>query len=221
MSREIDSGALRLINRILGIKGVGSAQTELIDGDVSQVIDIVPVVRRSKTLAGSTGWFYACMRNAHGAGASDLETRVNPYTTVAGRIPPWPPRPFPVGLDIWILGACLEGIAGTVGNMTDAILLINPGGGAQAWGEDDGGTNIIDGDILIPLARWDDLASVGGTDVGITEDGRVFAYIGQRLRPFDSVLSFRSTASNAVTVQCNLLLGLFPVGLGQDVTVSG
>jgi hypothetical protein len=68
----------------------------------------------------------------------------------------------------------------------------------------------------LPIAFFDNIQA-GSFDAAQLEDGGIYYPIKIRVRR-GSVIQFRSNATNAVVVQMNWLCGLFPIGLGQDVT---
>ena len=68
--KRIDSDALGILTKALGLTGAGSQLTELADGVVDQALDVVPIVRRGRVIGASEGLFTAIMRNVH----TDAET---------------------------------------------------------------------------------------------------------------------------------------------------
>lgn len=222
MPREIDSSALLLANRILGLAGGQSPSgiTELDDGWVNQVLNINDIVRRSRTQIGTGGWFHALLENVHGAGASTLTSTIDPYNVSVGLAnPPYPPDiPNPGDFDAWILGASLEMTAGTATNFTDGMLAVVSPASNLAYSIDDQGapsTRIAAGQEM-QLGRWDVLELIAGNTVGLTEQGSPWIGSNLRMRPGCSI-QLRSGASNAVTVNAIVLVGLLPAGLGQDI----
>ena len=53
--KKIDSQALDVLQKALGLSGPGSPITELTDGVVDQVLEVGGVIRRSRTQAGTEG----------------------------------------------------------------------------------------------------------------------------------------------------------------------
>lgn len=211
MTKIVDSDALAFVTRALGLTGAGAATTELIDGTVDQVLDIVPLVRRGRTFASTQGIFTGILQNVH-TDAESLLTSVDPYEFGAtGLVAPWP-SPVPPQFDIWLLGAVVrrESGSGTFTGILETHIAV------QGWGIDDSGVAVVS-TLGFPIVRWD--AVVTETIVfGVTAGGELpYAPIGMRLpRSGESTLAFRSTSSLTSTYSCQVVLGLFPVSLGQD-----
>ena len=212
--KTVDSDALGTITAALGITGRGSQITEFLDGQLDQTFDVATAIRRGRTLSPSGGLFTAIMRNVHPSGASTITTVVDPFVFGAPRAPY--PTPLPTRLfDLWLINATVERVSGT-GTLVSVLSVLNDGA-HLGWGIDNGG-NPITGDTFFPVAFWDSVATVGTRVFGITEAGHSVVYPGLRLRP-GTDLVFISTSSATETDQCLLTLGLFPIGLGQDLLV--
>jgi len=216
MSKEVDSGALLLINRTLGIAGRGSAQTDLDDGNLTQVIDVNPIVRRSKTLASFEGVYTGLLRNVH-AVAGQLTSTIDPYALAVGAGAGFPDVvPAQSALDIWLIGACVFRLAGA--GTLDGATLETPHTAAQkAFGIDDSGV-AVDASGSISLGHWDAILGTVNTDPATTPQGNTWVPIGLRLARASTGLRFISDVAGAsATIQCNMLIGVFPSGLGQDI----
>ena len=187
--------------------------TEFSDGLLEQVLDIAPLVRRGRTQAATQGIYGAYMRNVHG-GATTLQTNVNPFSIAAAAVvAPWP-NPMPRGFDIWLISASLEQVSGS--GTVDARLGIS--GLSQGWGIDDSG-NFISGSDFGPIAAWNNLRTMGSVVLGtLVGNDEVRQEINLRLQR-NLNLYFSSTASALATYDCQMIFGVFPVGLGQDVKV--
>lgn len=219
MVKRVDSDALGVLNRALGLTGAGSPITELQDGVVDQVLSVGDIVRRGRTLAGNEGIFYGRMLNEH-AGAGTLTTTVNVYnlaTTSTPEVAPYP-VPMPKQFDVWILAAILRLTAGAAS--TTAVLNARLPAVAQGWGVDDGGGDQF-GIATIPLAFWDTIVGPSGFSFGVGRDEVMYQKIGLRLPRSldDAALQFVSTSVGIQTYLCDVILGVFPVALGQDVLV--
>lgn len=214
MTKLIDSDALGLLDKALGLAGSGSRVTELTDGVVDQVLDVAPIVRRSRTQAGTQGLYTAILQNVHVA-ASERLSNVLPYQPgeAISRAPY--PDPMPAQFDIWILNATLRRISGT-GTIT-ATLIVQYPATQQAWGVDNLGAAVV-GAGLQPIAFWDSLRSPGSARIFVNAaTGHSNRRIGLRLpRSQGTQVNLRSTSSDVITVRCDLLLGVFPISLGQD-----
>ena len=208
----IDSDALEIMNKALGITGRGAQETELTDGVVDQAIDVVPIVRRGRTLAGSEGIFTATIRNSH-TGAATVTSPIEPYAVpTVGIIPPYP-DPVPVQFDIWLLQASIRQVSGA-GTLVATLSIRYPG--QQGWG-------IRAGTVFVGVAQphrlafWDALIS-DGTNFGILAGSQQpSAFPRTRIpRGGATELIFASVSSETAAFDCQMTLGLFPVALGQD-----
>ena len=223
--KQLDSNALGLVDRALGLAGPGSQQTELEDGLVAQTLDVTNLVARSRSPI-QHGQKWAIIQNVHST-TSDALTAVDPYFIPGGAAPlvapygvqwNWP-DPVPLGFDIWYLGCVTQVVTGT--GFTEGYFgMVGGQVPAGAFGYTHSGIGITASTIRYPLQSWSGEALVGGILFGtaIASSQQVFA-TGQRgVRiPRGTTLEFRSRSSAAITVQAMPLLGLFPQALGQDV----
>jgi len=214
--KQVDSQALDIVNRALGLFGAGAPLTEFMDGAVEQSLDIGPLVRRGRTVAKSTGIFFGLMRNIHGAADSQTST-FQPYLGGTGAIDPWP-SPMPPGFDVWVLAAFVRQLSGS-GTFTGALFL-DPNTTILGWGIDSAGVAVVAA-ARIPLVYWDSVVTQLD-EFALMEDGQPWKRIGQRLFHLnrdEAGILFSSTSSAIATFDCFVMLGVFPVGLGQDVLV--
>jgi len=217
--QRFNSQALYQAQRSLGITGTPEQQTVLHDGDVFQILDINPIARRSLTLAGSDGIFEPVMRNVHAA-AGQLSTSIDPYNVPTAVVRAPYPSPMPRGLEVWLIGACIREITGA-GTLDTAVLALDLPGDYQGWGADDMGA-AIGASGAKPLVFWDSSTNVVGFQtMGLQENGDPWRTINMRLPRSPTggtVISFFTDVSGAsLTVDLQLVVGLFPVALGQDV----
>ena len=214
MGQIIDSDALDDLLRILGLAAGSTAGPTLLDsGNVSLVLAVDQIVRRSRTPTTTTGSYVATLRNDHAA-AGQLTTGIDPYNVGAFNFAPYP-SPVPRGFDVWLLGAAIRKGAGA-GTLDGAVLFIDPEDTQQAFGVDDSGVKITSSGAY-PVALWTAFNTDITTQVGILGDGSVYAKIMLRLKSGASIDFVSDVAAAAVIVDCHLVLGLFPAGLGQDV----
>lgn len=212
--KQVDSDALDDVFRALGLKGAVGATT-FTDGILDQVLDVAPLVRRGRTLGNSEGIFEGVFHNSH-AGAGSLTSTTTPYNIPVGSVRPWP-VPVPRGLDVWILKAHVFQVSGA-GTFKGA-LFTNYDAAAQAWGISNSGTG-VGASNQTALINWDALETdtfAYGVLNGEVPTIRPFRLL-RGINPGSSLL-FSSTASDVAVFQCQVLVGLFPVGLGQDVSV--
>ena len=208
--KRLSSDALTLVDRALGAGGVGggSQHTEFSDGVLDQVLEVGPIVRRSRSLAGM---YVASILMEH-AGAGFLSHTINPYEPAAGNVGGYP-KVVPNDMELWLLGASLRRNSGA-GTAT-ALLL---------WqGELMGGFGITDSDVATTLdamaiAAWDGTAvtMTGQKPRSISTDGRPFVQTNLRLQRGGALLTIMTTASDIADWKMTLMLGLFPLCLGQD-----
>lgn len=219
MGKEVDSGALGLINRILGIAGsrTGAQSTELDDGVLVQTLDVAGVVRQGRAPAASGGLYRGVLQNVHSA-ADDERSQIDPYNPGASAFGGWPGA-VPEGFDIWVLKASLVRSAGA-GDMTGGQLRLftNFATSNLGWGEDDAGAAFSSSQNPI-LAAWEGAANTN-TAAGFawypeTGTAKVVADIGIRLRR-GYILTLDTTSSAALTCQCVMQVAIYPSAVGQD-----
>ncbi len=219
MSKVIDSQALSVLQKALGLTGVGAQLTELMDSTVEQVLDITPVVRRGRTLAASQGIFRGVLRLTH-TDAEDQQATWTPYTEVATNVVAPYITPVPEQFDIWLLSASLRRNSGT-GTISAGLELTNT---RQGFGIDDGGAFFANNSTM-PLAYWDTLVVTATQTFGVTggaEHREPWKKIMLRIpREANAAgqnvgIRFGNTSSATSVYHCVILFGIFPVSLGQD-----
>jgi len=219
--RRIDSGALEAVQRFLGFSGVGASQTELIDEEVNQSLEIGAAVRRARADVATGGLFYGILRNEH-PNASTLVSFVDPYAAqneVVGTYPAFVPRDF----DVWVEAVGVTQPGGTAPNLLDAAASLQYAGRNQGWGKADDGSAIVESEP-IGLAMWTSaLRFTGGTfatTFGVNGDSgemtTVWRKLGFRMPRADCFLHFNSTSNGAGDIDCIWMLGLFPTAYGSD-----
>jgi len=211
--KKIDSDALGVLNKALGLTGAGSQITELTDGVVDQALDVVPAIRRGRTQSATEGIYTARLENAH-TGATSLSNPINPFAlTGTQAIAPYP-SPMPDRFDLWLLAASVRQTSGS-GTLSAALHVNYP---AHVMGITTiGAVGVI---ASMTLAFWDAVA-VENITFGLLNGARgPLARIGHRLpRSITTQIVFATTSSATATFQLLLTLGVFPVSLGQDVLV--
>ena len=213
MVKLIDSDALEILTKSMGLTGAGAQQTELLDGIVEQNLDVVPIVRRGRTQAGKDGVYSATMRTNH-TGAVTVTNTVEPYAVGTVAVVAPYPNPVPPLFDIWLLQASVRQVSGT-GTVSATLSVRYPG--QQGWGINETGlTQIL---VAQPhrLAHWDTVVSVGTNFAVLAGSAQPTANIGLRLaRGGATELIFVVVSSATSAWDCQLTLGVFPVALGQD-----
>jgi hypothetical protein len=201
--------------------GTQSSETELLDGLVSQTIDINGVVRRSLSLAGTGGQSWGLLENVHPAGTSYMSNTIDPFGPGDLATAPYPSTYLGVNFELWVLSVSMCMVSGTATNFVSGLLgqLVYPS--QTSWArEDDGTSPPIMGDVFLdPLARFDSIdgthGSGAGATAGLTEQGNVSVPVNKRIRRGTSI-RWLSKATNAVSACAVLNLGVFPVTTGQD-----
>ena len=215
--KHIDAGALDVLDSSLGQGRGGAFTTELDDGNLQLVFVANDIARRSRAPGSRGGIFYGLIRNVH-TDAETLQTVVNPFTIQTGAIEPYPSigvDGLDAGLfDMWLIEAAVRRISGT-GDMTAALSVTYPSR-AQGWGVDDSGVAIA-ASQQFAIAFWDNVVAQTVT-MGL--QGAAFPLTSPQFRlPDRSILSFSSTSTLTSTYDCRVLLGIFPIALGQDVKI--
>jgi hypothetical protein len=230
MSRTMNSQALVLLDRILGLSGPGGEQyTTLDDGNVQQVLDIAAIARRSLTQAGSAGIYQLTMHATHDAGSLS-NMFLDPYNfgasvTLTSRTNSFP-TPVPRGFDVWLIGASFStdtngtrldwgqlSLQSPSSHMALNIAQTNMGGETQE-------TNDL---AWTHLARWDTIhtddmiTGVVGRQLWETTNGRAYVPFNMRLRRGQQLVAMNNSSSGEVQSYLTCTLGLFPEGLGQDI----
>jgi len=217
MGRKVTSDALGIVSKTLGLSGAGSAGTEMLDGFLDQTLDVGPMVRRGRTQAATRGIYFARLRNVH-TDAESLVSAAIPYAVAVGANAPYP-APMPDLFDVWLIGASVSRASGG-GTFNGALSTTWPAI-HQGFGVDDGASALAAAASAIALLTWDAVFTEGtlvtGVEAGTGLGG--FRPIGIRLLIGATTLVFRSTSSPASTYDGQLVLGVFPIGLGQDVLI--
>ena len=210
--KPFDSQALGVLNKVLGVTGQSAlTRTELADETLFQTIDVAEVARRGGTLADTLGIFTGILETVH-TDAETLSVVVDPFSFGAGTIAPFP-DPIPTKFDLWLISAAVTQISGS-GTLV-AVLRLNFPAPAQAFGVNDSGVAVVAG-ATYAIALWDSVLAAPSATIGLQESGEPVAKINMRL-PRNCNLVFASTSSLTSSFRCQLVFGLFPITLGQDV----
>jgi len=212
--KRIDSGALELANRALGLTGTSPlAATEYEDGQLVQQIDVRPIVRRSRTIGITQGVVTMLIRNIHAVADTQL-TAITPFVLGATGLRAPFPSPIPRTFDLWLLNATLRQVSGS-GTLSAALFIDFPFDNL-GFGIDSAGVAVVASDDVC-VAFWD-AVTTETLEFGLLNQLGVLAKINMRL-PHNTTtrIVFSSTSSAAATFDVNMRLALFPVTLGQDV----
>jgi len=212
VTKDLRSDSLDVVALALGIAQSAGELSVFDDAFLSQVLDISSLVRRGRTLGASTGWYYGVMECVH-AGADNQVTTLDPYSIDSQTQAPWQ-NPVPKGFDIWLGVITSKKITGA-GNQTIGTFELLPDASQRSFGEDNAGGVVITNETLV-LALADALITTSnGTDF-FTYQGAPSVTVNQRIAR-GSQIRYRSTSDGAATLQTYFTIGLFPVGLGQDI----
>ena len=218
--KKVTSQALHTMNRTLGLAGSGAPVTELLDGELVQQLDANPYIRRGMTISNE-GIYTTALRAIDLVGGVVTNVSTNPYRPAVGNINGYPAQ-VPESLDVWVLGAQVTSIAG--GTPSTSALFVNYDARQQGIGVDSTGAAVISS-IQEVIMFWDLSRNQGfrfmaqnrggapGTNVPLIRPFRLARGFGAP----GTQLTFSSTSALAATWECQVLLGLFPAGLGQDV----
>lgn len=204
MSRQMDSGALTQLSEILRLGGGGEQTTTLDDGNVSQVLPIEKIIRRSLTFARSSGIFWFGFQTIH-VGAGVLTSSIDPWLSNPG-VNAYPTI-MPRGFDVWVLYCSarrLSGAGDLTGGSFEIALPANSRGKGTAM------------TALLPIGIWDSIETITLQESLVTQDGDTMLRPNLRL-PQDAFLQFRTNSTGVATFDCVAVLGVFPSGLDQDV----
>jgi len=206
--RQVTSQALDIVAEVLGLGRGGAPETQFEDGTLQQTLEVSQLVRRGKTLADSQGLWAVEIANVH-VGASTINTNHDPYALASGvELAPYP-TPIPRGFDFWLLYASV--ISSGAGLITAATVNSNWPVAKTAFVAASATFHVLaawDGDVLIgTLARMMD---AGG------EIKTIHQKIGVRIPRGGTTIGFASVSSAAGTATLQMVVGLFPAGLGQD-----
>jgi len=185
--------------------------------NVTQVLGINEIVRRSNAAgAESTGLFIGLMENTHGAGATEEESTIDPYAATAALVSSGYPAVVSGLFDIWILSITGRRAGGTGTNFNDGQVNIDDPATQMGWTVDQAGV-VVGGVSVRTIAKFTQLnEDLATSDPLLGVNGEIVFVVNERLRR-GSTLSWGTSASNAVVIRAQILLGVFPAGLGQDV----
>jgi len=219
---HIRGGQLRQVARLFGLsqRAVTGATEIDLDG-VTQTLPVVPEILRRSNSGGvgeATGLFIGIMELNFGAGATEEEATIDPYNVLLTAGPGYPATiQISEDLDIWILEITGRRSGGTGSNFTTAMFGLDDPATHRGFGVDEAGASVGG----LPIRTLVDFTQLN-TDLAPNNplqgaNGETRFDVTQRIRR-GTIFSFFGSATNAVVVRCQILMGLFPAGLGQDVT---
>lgn len=212
--REVDTDALQEVAPSLGVGNPATATRPVLfdDENLQQALVVNDLIRRGRTLAGSGGGIYAAqIVNSHGGAGTIIATR-DPYDLGVATGAGWP-APVPEDLDAWILSAQVAAAIGDVDTSVATRFELRHPAVSAAFG----GTG---GTVTQVLRLWDTEVAISGAVayLGGVGDGVVgYNHPATRI-PRDALIVFAShkQGAGAADITLQLVLGLFPAGLGQD-----
>lgn len=206
----VDSDALGIVTRALGLTGKGAALTEFLDGQVDQVLSVNDLIRRGRTQVQRGGIYTGTMQTVH-TDAETITFTVDPFDVTTGRIAPYP-GPISNRFDLWAISVSVRRLSG--GGTLTAQANLAYHADQIGWGIDDSGVAVTS-NAGGSVAFWDSIVSQSNA-FGLQNGSNPTQFIGQRLFP-GTLLQVSSTSSLTSTYNFIWLLGLFPIALGQDV----
>lgn len=212
MVKRIDSDAMGVITRSLGLSGGGSQVTELLDETVDQTLDITQLVRRGRTLAASEGVFGASILNEHTGAQATIATTVDPWNLAGSEVAPFPAA-ISRAFDLWLLYISAFTSSGP-GSFDSADITVLIPATNRAFGAA-GATG------MRVVAYNAEIALVGGTMLSQSSDPiGIPQRAGLRI-PRNATLRWRTRNGGATSpkFQVDMFLGLYPIALGQDALV--
>jgi len=209
-----------LLGSLQALIGIAPAGVPLVldEGNIALTLPIVPeIARRSQAIGNLTGWFFTILENVH-SGADNEVNSVDPYEAGAFANPPFPGS-VPIGYDLWVQGCALTESSGTPA-VVGAIFSMNSQIRYQGIGRDDVGAAVV-ANVPLPLVAWDGTFTAAsyanGDPCTVVGTGRIWSDVSVRV-PRGAVLRLHTTSGAAGEFRLVILMGIFPAGLGQDVT---
>lgn len=199
--QRIDDQVLQSVSKALRLPLSGAAPlTFFDDGHLQQVLDVTGLLRRGGVL-GPTGGLWACgLTNTH-AIADTQSQNFDPFA-VATPLNGFP-SPIPDFLDLWIITPLITLNADVAGTAFFGVQwpASRVGFGISSHSE--------------PLVVISGSAVIAGTRIGTPTTAGPVTARAYRV-PRGATLRFDSTSTGAGAMVARFIVGLFPIGLGQD-----
>jgi len=217
MGKEIDSEALVLLRKGLGIGGVASPSTILEEDSVVQTVDVGQFARQG--LPPGDGLFYYFLRVITSVANPTLEIAVdvyNPDATLAGITgAPYPGR-VSSQFDIHLIHVTMH-MSNTTINACNVSLQIPLDHTAISISNND--TTDAPGPFVaqnVFIAAFDSVIAVGTQEMGNLGDSGILQKINMRV-PRGAILGVTCDAGGINTFNFFFLAALMPRAMGQDV----
>jgi len=221
VSKDINSEALVLLRKSLGMAGTAGPDTLLDEDFVAQSLDIARFARQG--LAPGSGLFYFVMTVVTSVGNPNLTILIpDIYEPRSGALdlslPPYPST-VPTGFDIYLIGCSLSLSNTTLANAAFSVTSDQFSMGVGVNNNDTTVEVLTQAGRTIPMASWDTVVSVAGSELAtLGASGKVWTKLGTRLQR-GSGLFFNFAAGGANQGNLVILASLQPTALGQDVGV--
>jgi len=224
--RLVDGEGLELVSRQIGVSGVGESETTFLSDELVQQFNAFRAIRRARADFTHGGWWYGILENTHADGSEEEISFINPYAAGVDALGTFP-QTIPTDFDIWLHAVTVRAAGTTAGLLCQAFL----GTGSQvalqsqAFGRDQANAPTGSVPMSMPLTpqldaatNWT-IASLAYVNSSLTGNPAL-PYPGMRLpRGYNlGFVSFTTTA--AAVLQCQFLMGLYPIGMGSDVGPS-
>lgn len=186
------------------------------DTNISLTMPLVPdITRRSRTHGPTGGMYSGILRNVH-AGADDESSTIDPYAPGADAVAPYPTS-VDEGFDVWLLGLCGQMSQGSGDLITAGFASISVPDHMQGFGREDDGTPLaLSPSFNVALFTGIDGTGSGNPPLTLAGSGQVWIELGIRLARGQRI-TWKTTSSAAADFDLQMLIGLFPAGLGQDI----
>ncbi len=215
--RKIDSDALTLVQRQLGLSGIAEPGTMLLGDELVQSLDVSSAVRRSRADIASGGIFNILLQNDHGGADSEVSS-VDLYEAAANALNTYP-RAVSNRFDVWLLAVSAQRITGA-GLTTAAVWEWLFPQRFMGVGRDDGGSTVAAKAVDFPIAFFDEMTAVPSGNVYARNSLTLEVSVYPKTRvPRGALLQFSTTSSGIMLVDGNALIGVFPLGMGQDIVL--
>lgn len=211
--QEVSSLALADVAKTLQLTTGGEQQTEFDDGNLQQVLDVGDMVRRGLVPIGTDGLFGGALETNHIA-AGTVSVTIDPYALRPGTDvnPPWPPLDKMKAYDVWVLGALsatsLDTLGVSGGGQFD---ILYPATRVNAFG--------FLGAVAsrIALFKGESADTVNGVTFLETHTGLTSINGAWRV-PRGCTIRFgtNSTGPGTPNYLAMFVVGVFPIGMGQD-----
>lgn len=216
MGRDIDSGALGPVQKQLGYSGSAGQFTDFDENDLLQSFEVNSAVRRGRADVATGGWFYGRLDNRH-IGNDTVFSFIDPYAPGANALGTWP-QEVPQDFDVWIGHIWAFGDT-AAGNFAEALCSLGLPARMQAMGADESQNPLAATSMGMTLGYWDTQQDISTVEALQNSKTDQVIYAPKMRLPRGVAIQFMSRLGGAGgdVFSLGFELGLFPIGMGQDV----